>query len=133
MTSSVLGPLSSPLLPSMSVQLIQCPRLPCLSIIVCVCLCFLFLGMSAQKPWQYMNSGNMFQLILLDICPAVHEIDEFVCVWVCVCASVSRKPKHYIITLHCYITLLHYTITLHCYITLLHDIITLHYYITLLH
>src|SRR6218665_2210933 len=43
MTSTVLGIFSSPLLPSMSVQLILCPHLYCLSIIVLVCLCFFFL------------------------------------------------------------------------------------------
>jgi len=43
MTSIVLGPLSSPLLPSMSVQLIRCPPLYCLSTVVWVCLGFFFL------------------------------------------------------------------------------------------
>jgi len=36
MTSIVFGPLSSELLPSMSVQLIRCPHLHCLSIVVWV-------------------------------------------------------------------------------------------------
>src|SRR6218665_1322069 len=43
MTSIVLSSLSSPLLPSMSVQLIRSPHLHCLSIVVWVCLCFFFL------------------------------------------------------------------------------------------
>src|SRR6218665_1101436 len=38
-----LGPLSSPLLPSMSVQLILCLHSYCLSIVVLVCFCLFFL------------------------------------------------------------------------------------------
>ena len=43
MTSIVLGSFSSPLLPSMSVQLIRCPPLHCQSIVVWVCLRLFFL------------------------------------------------------------------------------------------
>jgi len=42
MTSFVLGPSSSPLLPSMSVPLILCPHLYCLSIVVWVFVCLFF-------------------------------------------------------------------------------------------
>src|SRR5688572_4164610 len=43
MMSIVLGPLSSPLLPLVSVQVMLCPHLYCLSSVVLHCLCFFFL------------------------------------------------------------------------------------------
>ena len=43
----------SPLLPSMSVQLIQCPPLHCLSIIVSVCLCCFFLRVYSVYTYIY--------------------------------------------------------------------------------
>src|SRR6218665_424096 len=50
MASIVLGPLSNPLLPSMSVQLSRCPPLHCLTIVVWVCLLLLLVG------WLFFDS-----------------------------------------------------------------------------
>src|SRR6218665_3096133 len=56
MTSIFLGSLSSPLLPSISVQLIRCPPLHCLSIVVWLCLCFLFLRfLHVVHVWNSVN------------------------------------------------------------------------------
>src|SRR6218665_488491 len=75
MTSIVLGPLSSPLLPAMSVQFILCPHLCCLSIVVWVCLCFLYFGiLHVVHCVEFGNNTSNGIVIQLHICVHLRDV-----------------------------------------------------------